>query len=173
MEQATAMESSGNFYAALFHRAWLLKLDPSDTWRYDDLHETHRMLLVDASNAQRILPTIAVEMLDIPRGTELPQLNEEQALSINEAVWKLAVALPNGDALIPTDRHLSRMQAVCNKFPKGYYFNTLGVLQYRLGRFEDAVSSLNRSIELSPVETGKVEPSAWDLGFLAMCHFRL
>ena len=65
------------------------------------------------------------------------------------------------------------MQDVCYRFPMRSLFNTLGVLQYRLGKFEEAIVSCNKSIELRPAETGNAELSAWALGVLAMCNHRL
>jgi serine/threonine protein kinase/WD40 repeat protein len=48
------------------------------------------------------------------------------------------------------------------------YWNTLGVVQYRLGQYPQARESLDRSLQGNKGETG-----AFDLYFLAMCHHRL
>lgn len=49
--------------------------------------------------------------------------------------------------------------------------NTLGVAQYRVGRFADAVATLKRSDELHTADGGKPQVADW--AFLAMAHFRL
>ena len=171
-EQMQVAVSGQKYFQALFHAGWLLQISPSDAWCYDDLHEIYRLLLAVSGDKTSQFPSVAVEMLKLPRGTEHPQLNEESASALEILVWEL-VRLPavEGTSTV-SDCHLQRMQDVCSRFAKGSYFNTLGVLQYRLGRFEDAIVSLNKSIELSPAETGDPAPSPLDLGFLAMSYFK-
>jgi len=53
------------------------------------------------------------------------------------------------------------------------YLNTLGVVQYRLQRYEDAIKSLTKSLELTPSEMNLPGPHACDLAFLAMSHHKL
>jgi tetratricopeptide (TPR) repeat protein len=52
----------------------------------------------------------------------------------------------------------------------GYYMNTLGVAQYRVGRFQEAVESLTRSESLNAKQIGSPHPV--DLAFLAMAYHR-
>lgn len=47
-------------------------------------------------------------------------------------------------------------------------FNTLGVVYYRLGRWQDAIDSLNKSAKGNAAKS----VDAWDLFFLAMSHQR-
>jgi len=170
--QAEAFEAAANWHAACFHRAWLLKIAPSDAWRYDDLHRAYDRLLAAAPGQSVVLPLMVRDMLSVPRGMEFPQVTEITAEERNNAVWEI-VKSPVTDRSQLDEYDLNQIKDICQKLGKGYYFNTLGVLQYRLGRFEEAVVSLNKSIELSSAETGKMEPSASDLGFLALCQFRL
>lgn len=67
-QQFQAAQSAKQWYVAVFHAAWLLKITPSDA----SLHDAHRQLLA-AHNGQRPpLPALVVEVLKLPRGTDLP-----------------------------------------------------------------------------------------------------
>jgi WD40 repeat protein len=171
-KQMVAAFSSGNHFQSVFHAASLLKINPSDAWAYDDLQEASRKLPAASGNPSLAMPAIASEMLKLPRGTDLPQLNETAATLLNEQICELLKRPAVEGTSAVSDWHLLRMQDVCSRFAKGYFFNTLGVLQYRLGRFEDAIVSLNKSIELSPAETGDPTPSPFAIGFQAMSYFR-
>ncbi len=71
-EQSLVAEAAKQWYAATFHRAWLLKFNPSDGSAYDDLHEAHRNLLASNSGQAPPVPVIVSEMLQLPRGSALP-----------------------------------------------------------------------------------------------------
>ena len=51
---------------------------------------------------------------------------------------------------------------------KNEYYNTLGVVFFRLGQWDDAIVALDRAIELNTSGA-----TAFDLYFLAMCYERL
>jgi serine/threonine protein kinase/WD40 repeat protein len=172
-EQADAFETSGNWYAASYHRAQLLRLNPADTWRFDDLHSAVQKFRANLHVESESLPLPLLHEMNLPRGSEMPRLTEESSRAVNLQIWEL-VRWPMKDGTSSLSNwHLQRMQDVCNRFPIGAMINTLGVLQYRLGKLEEAILSCNKSIELSAAETGSSEASAWNLGVLAMCHYRL
>jgi tetratricopeptide (TPR) repeat protein len=49
-----------------------------------------------------------------------------------------------------------------------YHLNTLGVAYYRLGRWQEAIYTLNKAVKAKPIGA-----TAWDAFFLAMSHHRL
>jgi len=51
-EQLEAAKSRSNWYAATFHEAWLLKINPADGSTYDDLHDAHQKLLAENNRQQ-------------------------------------------------------------------------------------------------------------------------
>jgi hypothetical protein len=71
-EQFQEAQSSKQWYAAVFHAAWLLKLNPSDTALHDDLQEAHRQLQAVHNGQSHPLPALVKEMLKLPRGSDPP-----------------------------------------------------------------------------------------------------
>jgi len=172
-EQAAKFEESGDGFAALFHRAWLLKITSSDAWLHDELQRTHQDYLARHQSKSSPLPAVAVETLQLPRGTELPQLNEESAIALNQQIWDLVKAPTADSSVTVTKQDLQKLRDTCQKFPSGTYFHTLGIAEYRLGDIEAAIQSLTASAEKLPAELGLSAPHPVDLAFLAMCHHRL
>jgi len=67
-EQAKLLEASNNLYAALFHRAWLLKIQPDDPQLYNELHAAHDRWKATTDGKDVPLPPVVREMLAVPRG---------------------------------------------------------------------------------------------------------
>jgi hypothetical protein len=166
-------KSSGEHFQVLFHAAWLLKINPSDAWRHDDLQKAHQDYLALHAGKTPPLPAVAVEMLQIPRGSEFPQLNEESAIGVNQQIWELVKAPTAENSAALKKLHLQKLRDTCQKLPKGVYLHTLGIAEYRLGEIEAAMRSLSVSTEKLPAELGLSGPHPVDLGFLAMCHHQL
>jgi WD40 repeat protein len=67
-EQAALLETNNNLYAALFHWAWLLKIQPDDPQLYDELHAAHDRWKSTTDGKDVPLPPVVREMLAVPRG---------------------------------------------------------------------------------------------------------
>jgi WD40 repeat protein len=67
-QQATLFETNNNLYAALFHRAWLLKIQSDDPQLHDDLHAAHDRWKATTEGKDIPLPPVVREMLAVPRG---------------------------------------------------------------------------------------------------------
>jgi WD40 repeat protein/serine/threonine protein kinase len=62
--------------------------------------------------------------------------------------------------------------AACRQEPEnGFYLNTLGLAQYRLGEYRSAIATLNRSAKINAARLRGEFPA--DAMFLAMAHHRL
>ena len=96
-------------------------------------------------------------------------ISQGDANALNDASWRIVV---RRDAQANDYRRALRLaQAACKIEPEtGYYLNTLGVAQYRVGQFGEALATLNRSTKLNVVD-GAPEPA--DVAFLAMTHHAL
>jgi WD40 repeat protein len=163
--------SNSSSYEAIFHAAWLMKLDPDDGWIYDELQDLCRKAAAADEEAVP-LPEIAIEMLKLPRGTDLPQLDEESAADWDSRIWEIVKTPPHDSSSKAQPLHLQRMQDICGKFHVWPCMRTLGVVQYRLGRFAEAIESLNESQKLwAEAEGGNCNPQI--LAFIAMSQHHL
>jgi uncharacterized protein HemY len=87
-------------------------------------------------------------------------------LGLNNLAWRLVTGPP---AERNPAQALQLIQDALKQQPKNALFlNTLGVVQYRNGRYTAAVAALEESLS-----AGKGEFAGSDLFFLAMCHARL
>ena len=100
------------------------------------------------------------------RALELSQSWPESSADLNEASWSLASdsGRDSFDYLLA----LRRAEAACRYDPDyGNFLNTLGLAQYRAGRYPQALDTLTRSTALN----GGRQPA--DMAFLAMTRHRL
>jgi eukaryotic-like serine/threonine-protein kinase len=69
-------------------------------------------------------------------------------------------------------RALRYAETACRLKPgTGFYLNTVGVAQFRSGRYADAVATLLQSDQINRKEQGSSIPA--DIAFLAMAYYRL
>jgi tetratricopeptide (TPR) repeat protein len=88
---------------------------------------------------------------------------------LNQASWRVVSCNAENGARI--ELALRQADAACRAEPENTnYLNTLGVSQYRCGRYEDALKTLTRSDQLNAKDK---EPFSAVLAFLAMTHHRL
>src|SRR5262249_5059762 len=106
--------------------------------------------------------TVAAEH---PSGEEL--YRAVQAKALNSAAWFL-VTCDAPELRDPARAVELARQAVARMPDRGSYLNTLGVAQYRAGRWQDAATSLAKSEELTHGEN-----LAFNGFFLAMAHWQL
>jgi len=100
---------------------------------------------------------------------QVAQTHPENPVGLNEVVWKL-VKDPNG-AEKAYARALRLAEAAVRLAPgNGYLVNTLGIAQYRLGRYTDAPVTLTKSEKLNATEEVSL-PAV--LAFLAMSQHQL
>src|SRR5262249_26518422 len=93
-------------------------------------------------------------------------LNPRDASRLNNEAWRLVAGPARGR---DPARALSLSRRAVELEPNNAIFlNTLGVAQYRTGRYKEAVATLEKSLARS-----KGRCDAFDLFFLAMCHHRL
>ncbi|HTU22086.1 MAG TPA: protein kinase [Gemmataceae bacterium] len=103
-----------------------------------------------------------------PEEPDDPQIMKE-AEQLNDAAW--GVVKTRGAAKAGYAGALRRAEAAVCLAPKdGYILNTLGVAQYRVGRYADAVATLTKSEKLNVAKRGLLPA---DLAFLAMAQHRL
>jgi hypothetical protein len=89
---------------------------------------------------------------------------------LNQASWQV-VRRPSSSAL-KYSKALWQAEAACRVAPdNGLYVNTLGVAQYRMGKFEDSIVTLKRSDKLNSGSKAGRHPA--DLAFLATAHCKL
>jgi tetratricopeptide (TPR) repeat protein len=116
---------------------------------------------------QRLEPAIADLEAALALQPDAPNIAEWLAEACNNRAWALALAPePKRDL----DRALTLCQRALAVDTAGeaLHLNTLGVVQYRAGRYDEATATLERSLACG---TGLSD--GFDLFFLAMAHQRL
>jgi WD40 repeat protein len=136
---------------------------PQDKRRAEVLfrRSTHYTALNQHAQALADLLQLAPLELDASSG-----LRHELARTCNNTAWRLVTG-PEKERDPAKALPLAK-KAVELVPDQWFYANTLGVVYYRLGRYEPAIAMLQRSLRES-----KDRAAAFDLFFLAMCHHRL
>jgi tetratricopeptide (TPR) repeat protein len=116
---------------------------------------------------RRLEPAIADLEASVALQPDLPVIAEWLAEACNNRAWELAHA-PEPKRDLERALGLCRRALAVDAAGEAMHLNTLGVVQYRTGRYEEAVATLERSLAIG---TGLSD--GFDLFFLAMAHHRL
>jgi WD40 repeat protein len=133
-----------------------------------------------ASLYERLVRKSAV-LLHLRQDTDLDEELRAEALARAESHVQDARALNNASwTVVRTPSNLPESYAhallqaeeACSLEPEdGNYLNTLGIAEYRVGNYQQAMEDLTRSEKLNRDATGESAPS--DLAFLSMAQHRL
>jgi tetratricopeptide (TPR) repeat protein len=157
--RAHARASLRRFPEAIADLDQAIRLHPDDAHLRDVRGRIHQFL-------KQYEPAIADLEAALAMKSNQPQLNQNLAVCCNNRAWELA----NGpEPRRDLSRALMLAQRAVELFPAGdVSLNTLGVVLYRLGRYAEAIATLERSLA-----AGHGQSDAFDLFFLAMAHHRL
>jgi WD40 repeat protein/Flp pilus assembly protein TadD len=178
VERHTArLKKDGNDADSYHHRAHALANLKRYAEAMDDLTHAIRLRPRDAHclamrggiqlDSRRLEPAIADLEASVSLQPDLPIIAEWLAEACNNRAWELTNARE-------PKRDLERALGLCRRAlavdPAGeaMHLNTLGVVQFRMGRYEEAVATLERSLA-----TGTGQSDGFDLFFLAMAQHRL
>ena len=159
-------EFSKDWFQALFHRAAVLNHDPTS----NQAHWRMRMVLSKLESEQPELldrlPPYLNKAISIPE----PPINETYAHQLNNTIIEI-VKDPNEDPI--TEVTMGDLQRICEQYPRGRFFHTLGIAQYRAGDYESAIDTLTTSLLTMPIDFNLKGPHPADLAFYAMCLHKL
>lgn len=109
---------------------------------------------------------LARRILGVTSGTKSFELRPADAQALNDFSWRLVKEQhvdPKAAALA-----VQAAQQAASYSPNTMFLNTLGVAQYRAGKWADAIASSTRATDLSPDKS-----DLFNGFFLAMSHWRL
>jgi tetratricopeptide (TPR) repeat protein len=109
--------------------------------------------------------TFAKAAVDTERQAALPDGPEQW----NNAAW-FVVRMPQQTPEAYAAALKQAEAAVLAAPDNGYFINTLGVAQFRMGQFAEALETLTKSDKLNATKAGSIPA---DLAFLAMVKYRL
>jgi serine/threonine protein kinase/WD40 repeat protein/tetratricopeptide (TPR) repeat protein len=147
------------FPEAIYDLNQAIRLRPNDAHYCAIRGRIHRFL-------KQLDPAIADLEAAVALLPDQPVVREELALCCNNRAWELA----NGpEPRRDLDRALASIRRAVALAPsEATFLNTLGVVQYRVCQYAEAIATLERSLA-----AGRGQTDAFDLFFLAMAHHRL
>ncbi|MEM7475458.1 MAG: protein kinase, partial [Planctomycetota bacterium] len=139
---------SERWYAAAFHAAAALLLDPASRSAYDNLIDAHSKL--DPAG-QELLEQNRMRAFALPRPPIEPMSQTEGRIWYSRILDQL-VASPNG---VPNAAMMEYLQALVRDFPGKGSYGLLALAQYRAREFDKAIQS---AIKLGdPLQEQKIE----------------
>jgi hypothetical protein len=134
-----------------------------------DVEELFDELLLREKVADALRRDAAFNKADRAFALSVAQTHSEHAGAWNDIAWNAIKVRGSGkDAYTWALRYAEGAGRLAPE--NGFFLNTLGVAQYRVGRYADALASLMKSEELNATKDGSI-PS--DLAFLAMTQHQL
>jgi WD40 repeat protein len=174
LQLATDAHREQDWFAETFHRAWVMKTDPYQARSYDLLHEAYKNLQKQQAEQKRSLEVylapVLKEMLPLPRGAILDIVLAKQ---VNGSTWASVKSPSNEGKFALTNSELIQFRDLVQQYPRGMYFNTLAVAEFRLKNLKEAIQAALQSVELTPKEMDLPCPHPSDLAVLAMSHLEL
>jgi serine/threonine protein kinase/WD40 repeat protein/tetratricopeptide (TPR) repeat protein len=157
--RAHALARLGRFQEAIDDWTEAIRLRPEEAHLRDGRAQAYAAL-------KRYEPAIADLEAALSRELDEFFVRERLAKCCNERAWWLAIG-PETQRDLERARVLS-LRAIALAPLHAAYLNTLGVVEYRAGRYADATAVLERSLA-----AGHGRNDGFDLFFLAMAHSRL
>jgi WD40 repeat protein len=154
-------------------RVWETEPVSAQVWRrrklVSDVHSLFAELLLREEVADALRKDHTLKEAERTFALQVAQTHSEDPMRLNEAAWKVVRTRDAGkDAYAPAVR---RAEAAIRAAPDdGSILNTLGVAQYRLGRYAEALGTLTMSEKLNFKQVG-IQPA--DLAFLALTQHQL
>jgi hypothetical protein len=154
-------------------KVWEASPVPAEVWRQRELVRRVRSLSEELLLREEVLAALrkdsSLDESDRTFALQVAKTHPENEVALNEAAWKLVQARDAGkDAYT---RALYHAEAAVRLAPgDGNILNTLGVAQYRAGRYVEALATLTKSEKLNTTRQGTLPA---DLAFLAMTQQRL
>jgi WD40 repeat protein len=134
-----------------------------------DVEELFDALLFREKVADALRRDAALNEADRAFALSVAQTHSEHAGAWNDAAWNVVKVRDSGEDAYT--RALRYAEAAVHLAPEdGEYLNTLGVAQYRVGRYADALATLTKSEKLNATKEGSIPD---DLAFLAMTQHQL
>jgi tetratricopeptide (TPR) repeat protein len=154
-------------------RVWEASPVPAEVWRERGLVSDVQALFTKLLFREEVLAALrtdpALSEADREFALQVAQTHSEDALALAKAAWAVVKSRDAGkDAYTAA---LRRAVAAVRLAPgNGEILNTLGVAQYRAGRYADALTTLTKSEKLNATEEFLHH---LDLAFQAMARHRL
>jgi hypothetical protein len=154
-------------------RVWEASPVPPELWRrrglVSDVQSLFDKLLLREEVVAALRKDATRSATDREFAVQVAQAHSENASALNEAAWKVVKAPDAGKDADTLALH--QAEAADRLAPgDGSILNTLGVAQYRMGRYQEALATLTKSWQLNAGKDGAVPA---DLAFLAMAQHRL
>jgi tetratricopeptide (TPR) repeat protein len=154
-------------------RVWEAAAVPEDVWRKRWVVGQVNDLYKELGLRQEVLASLhkytTLNKCDREFAFQVARTHPENFAQLSQVVWKVVMTRDAGkDAY---DLAIRQAQAAINLKPQdGYLLKTLGVAQYRAGRYTDAMETLTKSAKLNG---SKQRSDRTELAFLSMTQHQL